>query len=234
MPQSEAADAPISFARGLFAGVVHDELLFPYPRSLDERDPDQAREVRRLIRELRRLQGDVIDPEQIGGEERVPEEVITAFAEIGMLGLTIPREYGGLGLSSTAYARVFAALSSIDASLSVLVGVHCGLGSRAIVLFGSDEQKERYLPILARGEELAAYALTEPETGSDAQNIVSTARRQDDGSWKLNGRKLWIGNGHRAGVIATFAQTETVRRGERVRRPTAFIIRPDMPGFRVL
>ena len=164
MPQSEAADAPISFARGLFAGVVHDELLFPYPRSLDERDPDQAREVRRLIRELRRLQGDVIDPEQIDEEERVPEEVITAFAEIGMLGLTIPREYGGLGLSSTAYARVFSALSSVDASLAVLVGVHCGLGSRAIVLFGTPEQKERYMPVLARGRELAAYALTEPET----------------------------------------------------------------------
>jgi alkylation response protein AidB-like acyl-CoA dehydrogenase len=234
MPQSEAADAPISFARGLFAGVVHDELLFPYPRSLDERDPDQAREVRRLIRELRRLQGDVIDPEQIDEEERVPEEVITAFAEIGMLGLTIPREYGGLGLSSTAYARVFSALSSVDASLAVLVGVHCGLGSRAIVLFGTPEQKERYLPVLARGRELAAYALTEPETGSDAQNIVSTARQAEDGSWVLNGRKLWIGNGHRAGVIATFAQTEVERKGERVRRPTAFIIRPDMPGFRVL
>lgn len=234
MPQSEAADAPISFARGLFAGVVHDELLFPYPKSLDERDADQAREVRRLIRELRRLQGDVINPEQIDEEERVPEEVISAFAEIGMLGLTIPREYGGLGLSSTAYARVFSALSSVDASLAVLVGVHCGLGSRAIVLFGTPEQKERYLPVLARGRELAAYALTEPETGSDAQNIVSTARQAEDGSWVLNGRKLWIGNGHRAGVIATFAQTEVERKGERVRRPTAFIIRPDMPGFRVL
>lgn len=234
MAKRPDSSTPPSFVRGLFAGAIHDELLFPYPEQLSEKDADESRVVRRLLADLRALQGDVIDPARFDEEEQVSEEAIRAFADIGMLGLTIPREYGGLGLSSTAYARVFAALSSIDASLSVLVGVHCGLGSRAIVLFGSDEQKERYLPILARGEELAAYALTEPETGSDAQNIVSTARRQDDGSWKLNGRKLWIGNGHRAGVIATFAQTETVRRGERVRRPTAFIIRPDMPGFRVL
>src|SRR5690606_5046523 len=223
-----------SFARGLFAGVIHEDLLFPYPEPLDRRDPGEARVVQRLVRELRRMQGDVIDSARFDEEERVSEEAIRAFAEIGMLGLTIPEEYGGLGLSSTAYARVFAALSSIDASLGVLVGVHCGLGSKAIVLFGTAEQKQRYLPILARGEELAAYALTEPETGSDAQNIVSRATLADDGSWVLNGRKLWIGNGHRAGVIATFAQAEVERKGERTQRPTAFIIRPDMPGFRVL
>ena len=112
--------------------------------------------------------------------------------------------------------------------------MHCGLGSKAIVLFGNDDQKARYLPALARGEMLAAYALTEPSTGSDAQNITTMAERRDDGSWVLNGRKIWIGNAHRAGVIATFAQTWVERRGERVKRPTAFIIRPDMPGFRVV
>src|SRR5436305_9997766 len=86
----------------------------------------------------------------------------------------------------------------------------------------------------ARGETLAAYALTEPETGSDAQHIKTTARLSADGShWTLDGRKLWIGNGHRAGVIATFAQTDVERGGKRVQRPTAFIIRPDMPGFHV-
>lgn len=234
MARRTRSTTPPSFARGLFAGAIHDELLFPFPQELDERDPDESRVVRRLLADLRSLQGDVIDPARFDDEEQVSEEAIRAFADIGMLALTIPKEYGGLGLSSTAYARVFSTLSSIDASLSVLVGVHCGLGSRAIVLFGTDEQKERYLPILARGEELAAYALTEPETGSDAQSIVSTATRQDDGSWRLNGRKLWIGNGHRAGVIATFAQTEVARGDRRVQRPTAFIIRPDMPGFRVL
>ncbi|MFO0095658.1 MAG: acyl-CoA dehydrogenase family protein, partial [Gemmatimonadaceae bacterium] len=162
------------------------------------------------------------------------EAVIAAFARAGLLALTIPKAYGGLGLSASAYARVFGAVASIDASLGVLIGVHCGLGSKAIVLAGNDAQQARYLPMLARGETLAAYALTEPETGSDAQNIVTRAERSaDDTGWVLNGRKHWIGNGQRAGVIATFAQTPIVRDGQTVMRPTAFIIRPDMPGFRV-
>jgi len=224
-----------SFTRGIFAGVVLDSLLFPYPRPLDERNSDEARTVRRLMKDLRALEGDLIDSAKFDEEETIPDNVIKAFAEIGMLGLTIPRQYGGLELSSSAYARVFETLTSIDGSLGVLVGVHCGLGSKAIVLHGTDQQKERYLPSLARGDFLAAYALTEPEVGSDAQNIKTTATPIGDGSrWRLNGRKIWIGNGHRAGVIATFAQAFVQRRGESVQRMTAFLIRPDMPGFRVV
>ena len=177
----------------------------------------------------------LIDPEKIDEEETVGDDVIAEFGRVGMLGLTIPRKYGGLELSHTGYARIFEHLSTIDASLAVMVGVHCGLGSKAIVLYGTDEQKERYLPMLARGETLAAYALTEPETGSDAQNIKTTAELSVDGKrWVLTGHKIWIGNAHRAGVIVTFAQTPVKRRGETVPRLTAFIIRPDMPGFRVL
>ena len=222
-----------SFTRGLYQGAILDTAIFPYPPTLEQRDPGEAAVVRRLITGLRALHGDLIHPDQHDRDEAIPEEVIRAFAEMGMLGLTIPKEYGGLGLSHTAYARVFGTLASIDASLGVLVGVHCGLGAKAIVMFGNAEQKARYLPMLARGETLAAYALTEPETGSDAQNIVTRATQNADGSWSLHGRKIWIGNGHRAGVIATFAQTEVMRNGERTLRPTAFIIRPDMSGFSV-
>ncbi len=229
------ADQQPSFTRGIFAGVVLDSLLFPYPRPLEERDADEARTVRRLIRGLKEMKGTLIDSAKFDEDETIPEEVIRAFAKLGMLGLTIPKKYGGLELSSSAYARVFETLSGIDASLAVLVGVHCGLGSKAIVLHGSDEQKERYLPPLARGDFLAAYALTEPDVGSDAQNIKTTATLSKDGShWRLNGRKIWIGNGHRAGVIATFAQATVQRRGETVHRMTAFLIRPDMPGFKVV
>jgi alkylation response protein AidB-like acyl-CoA dehydrogenase len=224
-----------SYTRGLFAGAIHDELLFPYPPDLSVRNPGEASTVRRLIAELEEMQSSgLIDSARFDDEETIPEEVIQKFAECGLLGLTIPRQYGGLELSATAYATVFGALSRVDSSLAVLVGVHCGLGSKAIVLYGNDAQKERYLPMLARGETLAAYALTEPETGSDAQNIVTRATQNDDGTWSLTGRKIWIGNGHRAGVIATFAQTEVARAGRTVSRPTAFIIRPDMPGFKVL
>ncbi|HEX9127731.1 MAG TPA: acyl-CoA dehydrogenase family protein [Gemmatimonadaceae bacterium] len=229
------AEQRSSFTRGIFAGVVLDSLLFPYPRRLDERNADEARTVRRLIKSLREMEASLINSAKFDEEETIPENVIRAFAEIGMLGLTIPKKYGGLELSSSAYARVFETLSSIDPSLAVLVGVHCGLGSKAIVLHGNDQQKERYLPPLARGDFLAAYALTEPEVGSDAQNIKTTAILSKDGShWRLNGRKIWIGNGHRAGVIATFAQASVERRGETVERMTAFLIRPDMAGFKVV
>jgi acyl-CoA dehydrogenase family protein 9 len=229
------AEQTLSFTRGIFAGVVLDSLLFPYPRPLDERNADEARTVRRLIKSLREMESDLIDSAKFDEEETIPENVIRAFAEAGMLGLTIPKKYGGLELSSSAYARVFETLSAVDASLAVLVGVHCGLGSKAIVLHGDDEQKERYLPPLARGDFLAAYALTEPDVGSDAQNIKTTATlSKDESHWRLNGRKIWIGNGHRAGVIATFAQALVERRGETVPRMTAFLIRPDMPGFKIV
>jgi acyl-CoA dehydrogenase family protein 9 len=230
------SDFQPSFTRGIFAGVIHDELLFPYPRGLEERNPEEAAVVKRLIGEIDRMERTgIIDPAKFDEDERVSEEVIVEFGKVGLLGLTIPKRYGGLELSATAYARVFERISAIDGSLAVLVGVHCGLGSKAIVLYGSEEQKQRYLPMLARGETLAAYALTEPETGSDAQNIKTTARLSSDGKkWILNGHKIWIGNAHRAGVIATFAQTPVERRGETVMRSTAFILRPDMPGFKVL
>ncbi|HVD05661.1 MAG TPA: acyl-CoA dehydrogenase family protein [Gemmatimonadaceae bacterium] len=231
---SETETSVASFTRGLFAGAIHDDLVFPFPGTLDERSPDEARTVRRLIHDLAALKGPVLDATRSDETETIPDDAIRALAERGFLALTIPKEYGGLGLSATGYAHVLGAVASIDPSAGVLVGVHCGLGSKAIVLFGSDEQKARYLPALARGEMLAAYALTEPSTGSDAQNITTMAERRDDGSFVLNGRKIWIGNGHRAGVIATFAQTWVERRGERVKRPTAFIIRPDMKGFRVV
>lgn len=224
-----------SFVRGMFSGAVHDALLFPYPDPLERRDRDEAARVGALIDRLRRIERDLVDSEAIDEHETVPEPIVRALAENGLLGLTIPAAYGGAGLSPAGYARVIGELSRIDASLAVLVGVHCGLGARAIVLYGTPEQKARYLPVLARGETLAAYALTEPETGSDAQHVHARAERGADGaSWVLNGHKQWIGNGHRAGVIVTFAQTEVERRGERTTRPTAFIIRSDMAGFKVM
>jgi acyl-CoA dehydrogenase family protein 9 len=225
-----------SFVRGIFAGALHDALVFPYPPPLDAVDLGEAARVRSLIGALRDMKAKgLIDSAAFDEQETIPEATINALAATGLLGLTIPREYGGAGLSPSAYARVFEELSRLDPSIAVLIGVHCGLGAKAIVLFGNDEQKARYLPKLARGETLAAYALTEPDVGSDAQNVKTQAHLSDDGThWILDGRKHWIGNAHRAGVIVTFAQTPAERRGERVQRPTAFIIRPDMPGFRVV
>jgi alkylation response protein AidB-like acyl-CoA dehydrogenase len=225
-----------SFMRGLFAGAIADEVVFPYPDPLDERNPAEAETVRRLARELNAMVASgVIDSARFDREETISEDVIRAFAKSGLLGISIPTEFGGLGLSASAYARVFGAVASIDPSLGVFIGVHCGLGSKAIVLFGNHQQQAKYLPALASGETLGAYALTEPETGSDAQHVVSYAvRAPDNTGWILNGRKHWIGNGQRAGTIVTFAQTPVERDGQSIQRPTAFIIHPDTPGFRVV
>ena len=107
----------------------------------------------------------------------------------------MPEEYGGQGLSQTGYCRVSEAFAQIDATLSVVMGVHQSIGMKGIVLYGTDEQKERYLPDLAAGRKLAGFALTEPNAGSDAYGIESRAVLQPDGSWMLNGEKRYIGNG---------------------------------------
>lgn len=224
-----------SFTRGVFAGKIYSSLIFPYPRPLNVSDPNEAAIVQRLVALIDGGLGGLIDSARFDREETIGDDVIAALGEHGFLGMTIPKRFGGLELSATAYARVFEAVAGSDPSLGVFIGVHCGLGSKAIVLYGTEEQKVRWLPGLARGDILAAYALTEPAVGSDAQHIRTTAALSDDAThWTLNGRKLWIGNGHRAAVIATFAQTQVERKGVMVMRPTAFLIEPTMPGFRVV
>ena len=224
-----------SFTRGIFAGEILDDLVFPYPAPLSETNSEEDATVRRLLAALDERLGGLIDSVKFDEEETIPDDVIAALGSHGFLGMTIPKRYGGLELSATAYSRVFEAVGATDSSLGVFIGVHCGLGSKAIVLYGTEAQKTKWLPRLARGEILAAYALTEPGVGSDAQHIRTTATRSDDGqSWLLNGHKIWIGNGHRAAVIATFAQTEVERDGKTVQRPTAFLIEPTFPGFRVV
>ncbi len=224
-----------SFTRGVFSGEVLDGLLFPYPPPLSVSDPAEAATVERLVRAIEgRLDG-LVDSVKFDEEETIPDSVIAALASHGFLGMTIPQRFGGLELSPRAYARVCEAVGGIDSSIGVFIGVHCGLGCKAIVLYGTEAQKARWLPRLARGEILVSYALTEPLVGSDAQHIKTSATLSADGShWSLNGHKIWIGNAHRAAVIATFAQTEVERDGKKVTRPTAFLIEPTMPGFRVV
>ena len=144
------------------------------------------------------------------------------------MGLYVPSEYGGQGLSQTGYCRVSEEFAQIDPTLSVIMGVHQSIGMKGIVLFGSDEQKERYLPDLASGRKLAAFALTEPNAGSDVYNMESRAVLQPDGSWKLNGHKRYIGNGSKAGVIVTFARAEVDGKDRHI----ALILEPDMDGLR--
>jgi acyl-CoA dehydrogenase family protein 9 len=214
-----------SFAKSLFLGEIHEELVFPFPKPDDE----EQRRIRALIDSLREFADEAIDPHKIEEQGWLGDEVIAGLGERGLCGLYVPERYGGQGLSQTGYCRVSEVFGQIDATLSVVMGVHQSIGMKGIVLYGSDEQKERFLPDLASGRKLAGFALTEPNAGSDAYNLESRATLQPDGSWKLNGEKRYIGNGDKGSVLVTFARTEIDGKD----RHTAFILEKGMEGFEV-
>jgi acyl-CoA dehydrogenase family member 9 len=208
-----------SFAKSLFLGEIHEDLVFPFPKP----DPVEQDRIRGLIASLREMP---YDPRKVEEERWLGDDTIAELGERGLLGLYVPEEYGGQGLSQTGYCRVSAVFAQIDATLSVVMGVHQSIGMKGIALFGTDEQKERFLPDLASGRKLAAFALTEPNAGSDVASMETRAERQADGSWRLDGLKHYIGNGSKAGVLVTFAAT-----GER--EYTAFILEKGMAGLEV-
>ena len=212
-----------SFAKSLFLGEIHEGLVFPYPKPSEE----QQQRTRELVREVREFAAGY-DQRRVEEDGWVGDGTIHELGERGLLGLYVPEEYGGQGLGQTGYARVSEEFAQIDATLSVVMGVHQSIGMKGIVIYGSDEQKARFLPDLCAGRKLAAFALTEPNAGSDAYNIESRAVRQPDGSWRLNGEKRYIGNGSKD-VLVTFARTEID--GED--RHSAFIVERGMDGFEV-
>jgi acyl-CoA dehydrogenase family protein 9 len=220
----EAVATVSSFAKSLFLGELHEDVVFPYPQP----DPSEQEKIRSLIGSIREL-APAIDPHAMEEERWVPDELLAEMGERGLMGLYVPEEYGGQGLSQTGYCRVFEEVAQVDPTLSVVLGVHQSIGMKGIVLFGSDEQKERLLPDLASGRKLAAFALTEPNAGSDAYHVQSRAVEQADGSWVLNGEKRYIGNGSRAGVLVTFARAEVDGKDRHI----ALILEQGMPGLEV-
>ncbi len=208
-----------SFAKGLFVGELHEDLVTPFPGM----SRDEERRVADLSATLHEVAAEVYDARRIEQERWIGDEVIAALGEAGLLGLYVPESHGGQGLSQTGYCRVSEEFGRIDATLAVVMGVHQSIGMKGIHLFGSDEQKDRFLPDLAAGRKLAGFALTEPTTGSDAYDLDTRAERQADGSWLLNGEKRWIGNGNRD-VVVCFARSE--EHGH-----VALILTPDMEGF---
>jgi alkylation response protein AidB-like acyl-CoA dehydrogenase len=211
-----------SVAKQLLFGHVLEENLFPYP-AINERD----REVLGMIVESidRFLEGKEADFARWDREARQPDEFVQALRELGLFGLIIPEEFGGLGLSNAAYARVLAQTSSYDSSVSLTIGAHSSIGMKGLLLFGTAEQKARYLPKLATGEMIAAFCLTEAGAGSDAAAIRTTAKRNDDGSFTLNGEKLWITNGGIADFYTVFARTDGPEG-----KVTAFLVEAAWPG----
>jgi acyl-CoA dehydrogenase family protein 9 len=224
-PDDERAEQPASsFAKSLFCGEIHEEMVFPWP----EPDPDEQDKVRGLIAAARAI-GEHVDPHEIEERRWLGDRLVRELGDAGLCGLYVPERYGGQGLSQTGYARVFETFAQIDATLSIVMGVHQSIGFKGIHLFGSDEQKERFLPDLASGRKLAGFALTEPNAGSDAYNIESRAVQQPDGYWVLNGEKRYIGNGGTGSVFTTFARCEVDGKETHV----ALILERKMKGFEV-
>lgn len=215
----------MGFAKALFRGEFRAETLFPYPVPCPEADE--------AVAAVRRFADEHIDAAAIDREADIPREVIKGLADLGVLGMTAPAEYGGRGFSQSAYCRVMEVLGGHCASTAVFVNAHHSIGIRALLLFGTASQKARWLPPLARGEELAAFALTEAEAGSDASNVQTTATPSADGrTFTLEGTKRYITNGGIADVLTVMAKTPDPKGGEP--KISAFLVTPDLPGFEVV
>ena len=160
-------------------------------------------------------------------EERFPREVVAHLGELGLLGMTVPEELGGAGLDTLSVAAVVEEVARWDGSLALTVAAHNGLGTSHLLRFGSEELRKRYIPDIAAGKKLAAWALTEPGSGSDASGMRSTAVRKGAG-WVLNGTKMFITQGNVGDVFVVLALTEP---GKRQKGITAFLLEKGMKGF---
>jgi alkylation response protein AidB-like acyl-CoA dehydrogenase len=224
-----AGRTAIGFARGLFFGRFLGEYVFPYPTLAD----DERDEADAAVAAVRAFAESSIDPVAIDRNAEIPDSVIQGLAELGVLGMTAPRSFGGRGFSQIAYGLVMEVLGGHCSATAIFVNAHHSIGLRALLLFGTEAQKARWLPPLARGEALAAFALTEPEAGSDAANVQTQATPSADGqSFILNGEKRYITNGAIAQVLTVMARTPVPGRTDT--QITAFLVTPDMPGFEVV
>jgi alkylation response protein AidB-like acyl-CoA dehydrogenase len=158
--------------------------------------------------------------------------LVQKLGELGFLGMLVPEAYDGLGLDTLSYLVALEEISAVDASVAVMVSVHNSLPTQMILRWGTDEQKDRYLRPLARGEKLGAFALSEPDAGSDAAAMTTQAVRDGD-CWVLNGTKAWVTSGTHAGVILAMARTDRPDNRRGARGISTFIVTPDMPGFRI-
>ncbi len=222
------ADQELGFAKSLFFGQFKAPFLFPYPELSAEESPL----VERAVAELRQFADVNIDAAAIDREADIPQSVISGLADLGVLGMTAPDEFGGRGFSQLGYCRIMETLGGHCSSTAVFVNAHHSIGIRALLLFGSEEQKQRWLPDLVSGRKLAAFALTEPQAGSDAANVQTMATPSPDGeTFYLTGEKRYITNGAIADVLTVMARTPV--EGSEETKVTAFLVTPDMPGFEV-
>src|SRR5215218_9239562 len=217
-----------SFGKDLFLGRLRLDLIHPQPR-LDAAAVDKGE---RFLRRLRAFLVEQVDPLAIERDAKIPETVIDGLKEMGALGMKVPEQYGGLGLSQVYYNRALLLAGTCHSSLSTLLSAHQSIGvSQPLMLFGTEEQKQRWLPLVAR-DHISAFLLTEPDVGSDPARLATTAVPTQDGSgYVLNGRKLWATNGAVADIVVVMAQ---VPRSEGHKGGiTAFVLPYDSDGVTV-
>ena len=190
---------------------------------------DEQLEIRALAREF--AGGEIRPRAWAWDEERsLDDEIFSKLAELGFLGMLIPEEYGGLGLDLVTYLLALEELAWGDASVALSVAIHNGPVAGLLLRHGSEDQKGAWLPRLAAGEVVGAFALSEPQAGSDAAAVSTRARKEGDG-WVLSGTKAWVTNGRRSGLVVTFARTGPESRGRN--GVGAFLVGPTASGYRV-
>lgn len=218
----------LGLAKSLFFGRFASDWVMPYPVLPHEEESN----VQKAIDEVAAFVRDELNPVLIDRQAAIPRETVDALSRLGVLGMTGPVGVGGRGFSQRAYCRVMEIIGGACSSTAVFVNAHHSIGMRALILFGTDEQKRRWLPPLVSGQKLAAFALTEPEAGSDAANVQTQATPSPDGSkYILNGQKRYITNGSIAGMLTVMARTPLP--GKEDTAITAFLVTPDMPGFEI-
>ncbi len=159
-----------------------------------------------------------------------PREVLTKLGELGFLGMRIPEDYDGLGLDPLTYLMVLEEIAAADASVSITLGVHNSLGCGMLLRHGSEAQKRRWLPALATGKVIGAFALSEPDAGSDPASLRAQARRGGDG-WVLSGTKSWVTSGDVAGLLVVMARTDTPQQRRGAKGISAFLLPGDASGI---
>lgn len=219
----------VGIAKGMFRGRFIADWVFPYPRL----SADDDKSVNSALAELRAFCDAELDPTQIDRDADIPRNVIDGLSRLGVLGMTAPPALGGQGFSQLGYCKILEELGKRCSSTSIFVNAHHSIGMRALLLFGTAEQKERWLPEMISGHKLGAFALTEPEAGSDASNVQTTATPTEDGSgYVLNGQKRYITNAAIADVLTVMARTpHPSGKGTAI---TAFLVTPDMQGFKMI
>ena len=211
-----------SFMREMFLGDFRLDLIHPYPLPAEERPEFAA-----FFRALREFLRDEVDPVEIDATGEYPEHVVDGLRKLGAFGMKIPKKYGGLGFTNVEYQRVMLLLGSIDGNLSALLSAHQSIGvPQPLKLFGTEELKKKYLPRCAAGE-ISAFALTEPNVGSDPARLTTAAETTPEGDYVINGEKLWCTNGTIAKLLVVMASDP------KTKKISAFVVETAWPGVKI-